>query len=123
LTAHFSHTFSDTSYLQRRRSKIIKQISDDFCEVATRHGKTIISEAFLPEDHPRTIPPVDAGGLAGGLKYLKDGIFFKFAVDNNAIYGGDHLAMKAAGHELKGETIYFPKIDCFANCCQDFVLI
>ena len=57
----------------------------------------------------RTIPAVDAGGLAGGLKYVKDGIFFKFALDNLGIYAGDHNAMKAAGHELKG-------LAAFMNC-------
>lgn len=91
----------------RERSQMIKQIADEFCEVATRHGKTIISEAFIPVGLTRTIPPISAGGLAGGLKYAKDGIFFKFAVDNNRIYGGDHhQAMKAAGHELKGLCAY-----------------
>lgn len=64
---------------------------------------------FLPPNTIRTIPPIDAGGLAGGLKYLKDGIFFKFAVDNLGIYSGDHNAMKAAGHELKG-------LAAFMNC-------
>jgi hypothetical protein len=64
---------------------------------------------FLPAAIPRTIPAVDAGGLAGGLKYVKDGIFFKFAVDNLGIYAGDHNAMKAAGHELKG-------LAAFMNC-------
>jgi len=29
------------------------------------------------------------------------GILFKFALDIAGIYGGDHFAMKAAGHELK----------------------
>lgn len=56
-----------------------------------------------------------AGGLAGGLKYVKDGIFFKFAVDNLGIYSGDHNAMKAAGHELKG-------LAAFMNC-QVFYII
>lgn len=64
---------------------------------------------FLPPEITRTIPPIDVGGLAGGLKYIKDGIFFKFAVDNMCIYSGDHFAMKAAGHELKG-------LAAFMNC-------
>lgn len=61
--------------------------------------------------------------MAGGLKYVHMGIFFKylisllinnpshgslltqqprFALDWAGLYGGDEYAMKAASHELKG---------------------
>jgi hypothetical protein len=35
------------------------------------------------------------------------GIFFKFAIDNNNIYGNDGLAAKCAGHELKAASALF----------------
>jgi len=41
--------------------------------------------------------PVDLGGVAGGSKYICQGILFKVALDVRGIYGGDHNAMKAAG--------------------------
>lgn len=62
------------------------------------------------------------GGVAGGEKYLVEGIFFKFAIDafvrffhnffpgshyRQGVYGGDDFAMKAAGHELNGLKAYF----------------
>lgn len=46
------------------------------------------------------------GGVAGGEKYLVEGIFFKFAIDAFGVYGGDDFAMKAAGHELNGLKAY-----------------
>ena len=55
----------------------------------------------------KTIPPVSLGGVAGGEKYVVNGILFKFALDSSNIYGGDHNAMKAASHELKGLMSYF----------------
>lgn len=33
-------------------------------------------------------------------------MFFKYAVDNNNLFGGDQYAMKAAGLELKGLSAY-----------------
>ncbi|KAF2076800.1 hypothetical protein CYY_001877 [Polysphondylium violaceum] len=87
------------------RSQRIQQIAEEFVSVATKHGMTIIQEKG--KSFGWTIPPYDVGGVAGGLKYLKDGIFFKFAVDVYGIYGGNAFAMKSAGHELKGLMGYF----------------
>ena len=78
----------------------------------------------LQEFESIIIPPVDAGGIAGGEKvacggvlwtrgengsddlsyaqFLRNGIFLKFAVDSHNLYGGDDKAMKAASHEMKG---------------------
>ena len=50
----------------------------------------------------RTVKPVQLGGLAGGLKFEKDGVIFKFAFDSAGLYGGDAFSAKAASHELKG---------------------
>ena len=52
----------------------------DFCYAAKTYGRIIISEKFLP-DSDKTIKPVGAGGVAGGVKYVVSGILFKFAVD------------------------------------------
>ena len=42
---------------------------------------TFFSEFFLPESQ-KTISSVDAGGIAGGSKYVCSQIFFKFALDS-----------------------------------------
>ena len=74
----------------------------DFCYAAKTYGRIIISEKFLPRDE-KTIKPIDAGGIAGGIKYLVSGILFKFAVDTynerskTWLYGFDARDDAAAG--------------------------
>eukprot|EP01130_Rhizamoeba_saxonica_P005451 TRINITY_DN2182_c0_g1_i1.p1 TRINITY_DN2182_c0_g1~~TRINITY_DN2182_c0_g1_i1.p1 ORF type:complete len:1137 (-),score=253.40 TRINITY_DN2182_c0_g1_i1:302-3508(-) len=80
-----------------------------FSETATNYGRIIVSEKNLP-NWEKSIVPVDAGGKAGGEKYIARGIFFKFAQDVPAssnwwIYGkkkrDDQPAMKGMGNDLK----------------------
>eukprot|EP01088_Endostelium_zonatum_P004850 TRINITY_DN1620_c0_g1_i1.p1 TRINITY_DN1620_c0_g1~~TRINITY_DN1620_c0_g1_i1.p1 ORF type:complete len:1408 (+),score=358.44 TRINITY_DN1620_c0_g1_i1:236-4459(+) len=86
-------------------------IEQDFKFLATSTAKTIIREIPLPV-HQKTIKPVNIGGVAGGSKYVKNGIIYKLATDvnlgnNTWMYGGengasDEYAIKAAGRELDG---------------------
>lgn len=73
----------------------------DFEYAVETYGKIIIAERFLPVSQKSIPPAYYMGGHAGGEKYIVQGILFKFAVDKNDLYGGDHYAAKAAGHELK----------------------
>ena len=51
------------------------------------------------------IPPKNIGGIAGGLKYISQGILFKFAIDPKRIlYSEDEFCMKTANAELRGLT-------------------
>ena len=58
-----------------------------------QYAKIIVGERFLPRKQ-RTIPPVVLGGFAGGEKYFRGGILFKFALDQPVpslqqwMYGG-----------------------------------
>jgi hypothetical protein len=45
--------------------------------LSPRRAQVIIDE-FLDPGAKKTIPPVDVGGVAGGLKFLSHNIFFKF---------------------------------------------
>jgi hypothetical protein len=54
----------------------------------------------------KTIKPKDAGGVAGGEKYIEEGIFFKFAKDSLGLYGGDEFA-------AKGSRRHPPPPDCW----------
>lgn len=127
----------------------LAKLAHDFVFAAETYGKIIISELSLPGeskgsdecDFPptfdadrspvikKTIKPMAVGGQAGGEKYIVQGIFFKFALDIYAIYGGDQYAMyglslcpfaivphsriatherrKAASHDLKGLINYY----------------
>ena len=44
------------------------------------YGKAIIKERNLPL-HQKTIRPINIGGIAGGDKYIVQGILFKFPKD------------------------------------------
>jgi hypothetical protein len=84
-----------------RKYTVLSRLSDLFAEEAVRLVKTVVSELHLPTAE-KSIPPVDIGGIAGGVKYRHGDILLKLAVDERGLYGGDDLAGKAAAHELKG---------------------
>jgi tetratricopeptide (TPR) repeat protein len=78
----------------------IGQLVSDFTNAAMRIGRVIISEAFQPAER-KSIKPVAVGGVGGGLKFVAEGMFFKFAVDEYDLYGGNEYAAKAANHEFR----------------------
>jgi hypothetical protein len=94
----------------------------DFVKTASMYAKVIVKELYLPNEC-KTIAPiqvnfqeisnhVQAGGVAGGQKYVCGGIFFKVARDLYGLYDGDENAMKVAGHDLKGlENYFYSKVD------------
>ncbi|EFA86726.1 hypothetical protein PPL_00531 [Heterostelium album PN500] len=88
----------------------LASLEHDFVYAAESYGRIIISEHLLP-DELKTIKPVSVGGIAGGEKYIVQGILFKFAVESDTygLYGSDENAMKTAAHELNGCT-------SFLNC-------
>lgn len=51
-------------------------ISWRFCETASKIGKRIIEERNV-EQEKKAIKSVTIGGVAGGEKYIAEGIFFK----------------------------------------------
>eukprot|EP01119_Soliformovum_irregulare_P021101 TRINITY_DN6964_c0_g1_i1.p1 TRINITY_DN6964_c0_g1~~TRINITY_DN6964_c0_g1_i1.p1 ORF type:complete len:1087 (+),score=286.12 TRINITY_DN6964_c0_g1_i1:199-3459(+) len=88
---------------QEKRIEVYHDLSThghNFIYTAKTYGKIIISEVYM-EPNKKTIPPLKGKGFAGGDKYYVHGIYFKFAVDSEHLYGGDEGAMKVAGHELR----------------------
>eukprot|EP01103_Thecamoeba_quadrilineata_P002468 TRINITY_DN12422_c0_g1_i1.p1 TRINITY_DN12422_c0_g1~~TRINITY_DN12422_c0_g1_i1.p1 ORF type:complete len:1100 (+),score=240.39 TRINITY_DN12422_c0_g1_i1:58-3357(+) len=84
-------------------------LKQDFLYNVRVYGKIIISESLIPNEK-KTIPSVPGvGGIAGGLKYLKCNIIFKFAVDSEELYDGEKGAGKVAGHDLKC-------LQCYSDC-------
>eukprot|EP01122_Echinamoeba_exundans_P010461 TRINITY_DN3925_c0_g2_i1.p1 TRINITY_DN3925_c0_g2~~TRINITY_DN3925_c0_g2_i1.p1 ORF type:complete len:2064 (-),score=490.47 TRINITY_DN3925_c0_g2_i1:42-6233(-) len=84
-----------------------QKLASEFVNAAVSIGTKIIEENWLaPSDPQRTIQPVNVGGIAGGRKYISQGIFFKFALDSG-MYGSDENAAKAAGLELKAVNAIF----------------
>ena len=58
----------------------LRNLANDFCFTAELYARVIISELYLPTCQ-KTIKPSSVGGVAGGQKFVVQGILFKFAVD------------------------------------------
>ena len=98
------------------RSIKVYIIALEFQQAAKEIGSQIISELKLPLSQRKFPPSKGFGGIAGGEKYLHNGIFFKFVYDINKIYGGDEFAMKVARIELNGLRYYFNFINQHSGC-------
>eukprot|EP01127_Copromyxa_protea_P018085 TRINITY_DN5615_c0_g1_i5.p1 TRINITY_DN5615_c0_g1~~TRINITY_DN5615_c0_g1_i5.p1 ORF type:complete len:1747 (+),score=336.92 TRINITY_DN5615_c0_g1_i5:29-5269(+) len=101
----------------------IANLASDFTYAAKIYSMLIISERFLSKTL-KTIAPLGLGGVAGGSKYIVHGILFKFALDEEGLYGDDDNAMKAAGHELRGLMCYYnchiPQLHLPLMCLVDY---
>jgi hypothetical protein len=111
------------------KSLRIRKLVKEFCESAAFLAATIVREKTLPLEK-RQVPPVNLGGIAGGEKFVQDGILFKFAIPtelSKKIFPDDESAMKAANAELRGlsacveariQGVYFPLM-----CLIDYGLV
>lgn len=63
------HALPDSPHKYQALSKLAK----DFTHASTLYAKLIISELFL-KDENKTLKPVKIGGVAGGSKYIAQGI-------------------------------------------------
>lgn len=95
----------NTMQQQLEKNVKLSALGNEFVSMASRWGKIIIEEAFIPLQY-RTIVPVDIGGKAGGEKYIYNGILFKLQTDWKGYYNGDYYAAKTGGLELKGLMRY-----------------
>ncbi|KNC55424.1 uncharacterized protein AMSG_11086 [Thecamonas trahens ATCC 50062] len=85
------------------RAARLYALTSTFAETAQAIARIIVDEAGLPQGAPRRIlPATEAGGVAGGEKYVVASMFFKFATDSHGIYAGAQFAIAAAGLELEG---------------------
>lgn len=91
---------TDTPNEALERARVIHNVQTQFIETAGNIVKVIVNESHLPNEE-KTIAVANVGGIAGGDKYIKNGIMFKYAVDSKNIYGSDAFAAKAAGAEMR----------------------
>jgi alpha-tubulin suppressor-like RCC1 family protein len=83
------------------RALRVRKLAEQFEAAAKTLCQTIVVELALPADE-KTVPQINVGGTAGGDKFLKNNVFFKLAVDQAGLYGGEEAASKSASHEIKG---------------------
>ena len=91
----------------------LRLLTKEFLDTAQSVGCIIIDELFEPQ---KTIPPVDIGGIAGGVKYVYRNILYKICLDTELdenrgwMHGGSQpsheKAMKTGAHELRGIMHY-----------------
>ena len=98
---HLMSLESDDPQTELLRAKNLRALAHSFSNVAKLIGTEIVLDRTRSV-YDQKIPSIDAGGLAGGEKFIAKGIFFKFARDVHKFYGGDRFAQKAANHELTG---------------------
>ncbi|GAM22133.1 hypothetical protein SAMD00019534_053080 [Acytostelium subglobosum LB1] len=89
---------------ERLRNHNIAHFSQILANTATKYIRTLVQEVHIAPDM-KSIKPFDAGGFAGGEKFVIDNMFIKFALNPHSIYERNnpvsYFANKAAGHELK----------------------
>eukprot|EP00946_MAST-07B_sp_MAST-7B-sp1_P002776 g2776.t1 len=86
--------------LESKLNNDLTNLGNDFGFTAKLYAQVLIMEKNLPA-WQKTILPVEIGGFAGGTKYIAHGIVFKFASDDQKLYGSHHNAAKAVGSELR----------------------
>jgi hypothetical protein len=80
---------------------LMVRTSGEFINRVTSIGEIIIRDHFKALCD-RIFKPADMGGIAGGTKYIVDGLLFKFADPAEGPYLGSYeLANKATGHDLR----------------------
>jgi hypothetical protein len=82
------------------RGQQISVLTAEFVRESEALARRIVDERSAPESE-RTVRPI-AGGICGGAKFYRDGIFCKYAVDNGVFGRDDRKAAKTAGLEKLG---------------------
>ena len=95
---HWNSRFQEA--LESNSNNDLTNLGNDFGFTANLYAQVLIMEKNLPA-WQKTILPVEIGGFAGGTKYIAHGIVFKFASDDQKLYGSHHNAAKAVGSELR----------------------
>eukprot|EP01062_Namystynia_karyoxenos_P027721 TRINITY_DN2119_c1_g2_i1.p1 TRINITY_DN2119_c1_g2~~TRINITY_DN2119_c1_g2_i1.p1 ORF type:complete len:2648 (+),score=723.64 TRINITY_DN2119_c1_g2_i1:77-8020(+) len=88
----------------RRRRQQLERLRDGFLRAAGPLAEMVLSELHTPPEK-RLIPATAGGGtnhpLAGGQRYLVNGMLIEVASNKGNLYGGPAGAAKAAKHELR----------------------
>lgn len=91
-------------------ARSLVDLNEAFVAAATTIAKFIVEERGLP-DFARALKPLDAGGVAGGVKFKHANIFFKVAVDEHGLYGSDQVAGKVASLEILSNNFLISAYD------------
>ena len=118
--ARYLHiTNTNTSAHARARKHTFPTLID-FVATASAYAKILIEELSLSNEMKTLKPLVGKWGHAGGTKYMANGIYFKFCLDDQQMFGGDDsMAQKVGLCELRGLRSFFSFTGrlCFPLLC------
>ena len=105
-------THPDTGERMPKDYVLMVRTSAEFLNRVISIAEIIIRDHFKPL-RDRVFPPADMGGIAGGTKYIVDGIMFKFSFpsEDSPYLGSYELAQKATGHDIRGAISIFHAIE------------
>jgi len=97
-------------------------LARDFVYTAGNYGRILIEEMNLP-NHLKTLKPKKSNGIggAGGAKYVANGIYYKFCIDERGdlFNGSTNAAQKVGLCELRGVRFFFS----FSQICFPLVCV
>lgn len=85
-----------------RRCKILEETNtliQEFAATAATLAELIVAGMFSEE--LRVVPTLDAGGVAGGTKYLAKNVFIKFVEFDERLFADYSVAARVAHHEFR----------------------
>eukprot|EP00947_MAST-08B_sp_MAST-8B-sp1_P000549 g549.t1 len=102
-----SEMAEDDDAKRKAKFQLVSEISQNFINDVAIVGKRIIEEIFIKEYRRISFKPIGMGGIAGGRKYIVNGILYKLAsaAEEGSPYENSfEAANKAAAHDLRGAT-------------------
>ena len=109
---------------------VLSGIASAYLQQVKRVGKLIVSEQSMPDNLKTIRPNKKFGGVAGGEKYVHQGILYKLTADapigDKFLYGGAQpsyaYAAKASSHAIRCGQLYHEALQHFfgsPSCTQD----
>ena len=107
-----------TNFMAATKDKdyvLMARTSAEFLNRVISIAEIIIRDHFKPL-RDRVFPPADMGGIAGGTKYIVDGIMFKFLpLRGLSVYGVLRTSPESHGSRYSGCDLHLP---CHRGCSQ-----
>jgi hypothetical protein len=109
---------------QSAATSAMAELLSSFIVFSERTAARIISDLSLPPEKRAILALPEQKGIAGGLKYMVGGVFFKWARDHSGLYGCDEFAQKAASNEIRAQNAVIdsdvgrhlrPTLSCLVN--------
>lgn len=86
-------------------TRLLREFHAAACAIAELIVAEELAAVERTDPEARILRSIDAGGVAGGLKFSAGGLFFKLVSDQAGLYGSVQAAARVAGLELAGASL------------------